>query len=61
MWAAARIAELEATLRPFADYADHVPDDACHEVVRHEYADGTFGAVFGSEFHRARRVLISKE
>ena len=58
--AARRIADLEAALRPFADYADHVPNDGDVTVVKRTYDDGTFGALFGCEFHEAAAVLRQK-
>ena len=58
--ALARIAELEAALQPFADFSDHVTDDGNHEVARVRYRDGTFGALFGDQFHAARTVLRKK-
>lgn len=57
---AKRIAELEAALRPFADYADHVPNDGDATVVTRTYDDGTCGALFGCEFHEAAAVLRSR-
>ena len=59
--AAARIAALEAALRPFADYADHVPNDCEYVVARREYADGTFGALYADEFLAAREALKSDQ
>ena len=54
------IAELEAALQPFSDFSDHVTDDGNHEVARVRYPDGTFGALFGDQFHAARTVLRKK-
>lgn len=54
---AERVAALENVLRPFADYAAHVPDDGDATVARREYGDGTFAELYGDQFHEAAALL----